>query len=599
MKKLIFLFLIGISSLLSQTAVFPNAVVTDQQLGVAANGITGLLNNSVQVSDTSLNIKNGTCTANGISTTCNVAYKINMFVTIDSEIMRICSLGSATGVTILNLGSVTVGSSCPSISGRGLDGTQIAAHSTITANACNSAGTGCVRNNIIAWNNNAKNKEIEAIEAKNRDVISYGADSTGVADSLVAFNLAKASGNPIRVPAGLFRVSDVFSMQVSNMNLICESSASIIEYTGTTNIVAVVQAGSLTADTNRINVLGGCTILGNSHTTQALLVNKMNHGVYENIAAGNSDGTTPAKCITAFNGHTNTFLHPYASGPTSGGGAHNCLQGLNLEDEIGDKVISLQMEGVTNEGLIIQHTTGNGCGGNSIDTGVSEAVGTGISISTFCTGNHITNVDVEVASVTSIVDSGSTNMYTNMSSNYHFTSTAVGNIIFGGIASAITIDAGAKNLLIVAPLLCQTAGSLIDNGTNTTIIYPGCSNGNSPFPTQFSGAGFTIQAGFNRVLDTGANNAIAGVFSPPSAHGSLPVACPPFLNQQNDMMPFFVKLAHSLQVGANTFNFCSLGATPIKKHSNPAANLTTGYAAGVLIHLVWDYDNQVFVDMGQ
>lgn len=70
--------------------------------------------------------------------------------------------------------------------------------------------------------------------------------------------------------------------------------------------------------------------------------------------------------------------------------------------------------------------------------------------------------------------------------------------------------------------------------------------------------------------ETGANNAIQGGL-PVSLQVGVVVA---------------VLLAHTLQIGANTFN-----SAPIKSHFNKANNITTGYATGSIIQLVWDGTN--------
>jgi|GEM_PF-7105199 len=168
----------------AQTSQYPNSIAGPQQLGVVANGVTGTLNNSLTTSSTSANITNGTCTLGGQATTCSVAFQPYMFVTIQNEIMQICSIGSGTGVTILNFG--ILGSACPSISGRGLDGTQIAAHTTPSF-----PNKITVYNNITAWTHMADSAEIQAIETNvigsSLSVKSFGAKCDGgITDDTVA-----------------------------------------------------------------------------------------------------------------------------------------------------------------------------------------------------------------------------------------------------------------------------------------------------------------------------------------------------------------------------------------------------------------------------
>lgn len=82
--------------------------------------------------------------------------------------------------------------------------------------------------------------------------------------------------------------------------------------------------------------------------------------------------------------------------------------------------------------------------------------------------------------------------------------------------------------------------------------------------------GATAQVGepLNFVFtETGVNNAIAGVTLP----GALSLT---------PGMQICVNLAHTLQAGANTFNFNGTGAVAIKSHFNQGNNIATGYAVG-------------------
>ena len=140
MKKLALLLILCLSAF-AQTAVFPGSVVTDRQLGVAANIVQTTLSQSMSAGDTSMTVASAT----GI-----VA---NMFLAITpasgggaTEIVEVCNVVGTT----LSLGY----SACPSADGRGFDGTSAIPHL---------AGA-TVSNYIVAWNHNASTKEIEAIE---------------------------------------------------------------------------------------------------------------------------------------------------------------------------------------------------------------------------------------------------------------------------------------------------------------------------------------------------------------------------------------------------------------------------------------------------
>ena len=141
-------FILGLlftASAFAQSAVFPGAVVTDSQLGIATNNVQTLLAANVSATATTFNV----VTATG--------FAVNQIATIDQENVWICGV---VGLTI------SVGrSSCPNVDGRGFDGSAAVAHSSAGANCNFGTSKGCVSEFVVAWLNNAKNKEIEAIEA--------------------------------------------------------------------------------------------------------------------------------------------------------------------------------------------------------------------------------------------------------------------------------------------------------------------------------------------------------------------------------------------------------------------------------------------------
>ncbi len=87
--------------------------------------------------------------------------------------------------------------------------------------------------------------------------------------------------------------------------------------------------------------------------------------------------------------------------------------------------------------------------------------------------------------------------------------------------------------------------------------------------------------------ETGANNAIAG---------TLPYAVsisanPPLVVQ--------ILLGHSLQAGANTFNYAGGGALAIKSCRNPSNNIATAYVSGGLVTLAYNTGASVWCDVSQ
>jgi len=87
-------------------------------------------------------------------------------------------------------------------------------------------------------------------------------------------------------------------------------------------------------------------------------------------------------------------------------------------------------------------------------------------------------------------------------------------------------------------------------------------------------------------LETGANNAIV-------AGGQGDLGAPGL----QAGAPLTIKLAHSLQAGANTLNYNTNGAVAIKSHFNPATDLATAYVVGGWITVV--FNGSVWLDMSE
>jgi hypothetical protein len=138
MKKLA-LFLLPYLAF-AQTAKFPTSVVTDNQLTVATNRLTAQVAAPVTSSQTTITV----ASIAGGPVPAYTLFTIDQGAAI--ETVMVCS---ASGTTL------TIGySSCPNVDGRGFDNTTAQAHST-----------GAVVNAyFVAWQQNAPNKEIEAIE---------------------------------------------------------------------------------------------------------------------------------------------------------------------------------------------------------------------------------------------------------------------------------------------------------------------------------------------------------------------------------------------------------------------------------------------------
>jgi len=186
--KLLALSLLFALSSFAQTAVFPQAVATDAQLGIATNNIQTLLSGSITSTATSF----GVVSATGMAA--------NQIATIDSENVWICGVSGLT---------VSVGrSACPNVDGRGFDGSAAVSHSANGANCSFGTASGCVSEFVVAWNHNAPAKEIEALEksafAGSVNAADY-MDNTGATDSTVAMRtaaaVAQAAGKCLYIPS--------------------------------------------------------------------------------------------------------------------------------------------------------------------------------------------------------------------------------------------------------------------------------------------------------------------------------------------------------------------------------------------------------------
>lgn len=87
--------------------------------------------------------------------------------------------------------------------------------------------------------------------------------------------------------------------------------------------------------------------------------------------------------------------------------------------------------------------------------------------------------------------------------------------------------------------------------------------------------------------ENGANNAIAGTLTDSSGTNITLVAG----------VRVLIKLAHTLQAGANTFNLNGGGAVAIKSHLDVANDIATAYAVGSIVSLV--YDGTQWQDLSQ
>jgi hypothetical protein len=142
--------------LYGQTASFPEAIATDNQLKIAVNGLSALLSQNIGTLETSFSVSS--CTG----------FVGNVLITIDQEIMNV------SGCTGTNM----------AVSARGFDSTSPAGHQSGSV----------VFGPIDAWHHNSVTAEVKAIEAAlgtNPTVLNSTGCGTGTTCTPVAKSPAK------------------------------------------------------------------------------------------------------------------------------------------------------------------------------------------------------------------------------------------------------------------------------------------------------------------------------------------------------------------------------------------------------------------------
>jgi hypothetical protein len=162
------------------TAAFPGAVSTDQDLGVAKDGAQSTLAASINSSQTTFTL------------TTSSAFRQYSFITIASEIMQVCSI-SGTSVTVCS---------------RGASGTTAASH----------AAASPVRNNIVAHYHNQLAAEVKAIENL---LGPNGVNFTPIGGSphAVTFNISGGGSTIATGNVGLYPSSGAYSGTINRVDI--------------------------------------------------------------------------------------------------------------------------------------------------------------------------------------------------------------------------------------------------------------------------------------------------------------------------------------------------------------------------------------------
>lgn len=156
-------------------------------------------------------------------------------------------------------------------------------------------------------------------------------------------------------------------------------------------------------------------------------------------------------------------------------------------------------------------------------------------------------------------------------------------------------NVSSSGLRIGAPDIVSLYGIYIETtgGSPSAIHLNNCQMfnvGNITNPISIAAALVDVNVDFGMLysLDRGINNALI-----------VDVGAPLY-----DGMQFVIKLAHSLQVGANTIQVISLatinnGAIALKSSRNPANNIAVAYVSGGLIRVQYSSAATAFLDLSQ
>jgi hypothetical protein len=216
-------------------------------------------------------------------------------------------------------------------------------------------------------------------------------------------------------------------------------------------------------------------------------------------------------------------------------------------------------------------------------------------------GNRFTDLRIvgpgqgaQAGSMYAIDDNASFNSYTSslIDGPCRFSGGGTGTQILGNLLSmtsslpALNFTAGV-NYTVESNFINQAgSGTAITAAGGVTFLTP---FENNVFAGSLSISTGVIQRGLlwssqNFIgAETGANNAIAGFLPVPVTDG----------------LRVIIRLAHSLQAGANTFAYSGGAALPIRSSRNPAANIAAGYAVNGFVTLLYDGSAPQWLDQNQ
>lgn len=396
-------------------------------------------------------------------------------VPIDNEVISVCQV---SGNNLI----VGTRATCPSILGRAVDrsapashyvGTRVQVRNTVVRHATTSGDAGLITNPLAP-----KVSEIGAI------VTAYGADPTGIRDSLPAFMAASAASDTIFVPDGAYLLLGQFQINRSNFAMVCASQNAVIEYGGLAPVDSVLMIGpSVIFDV----LVENCSFRGDAvgHVTRVINLTAANHTTLRHISLKDAH-----ICFSHLGGVGNT-VEELSCSVNNGGFRFRPTLGLEFDGlpeshapGTTTNIIRPIIEGIDGTGIQFRYSESMNVSG-----GISEGNRLGIAIiDNSAYGITIGNVGLEVncypgpftcvgaATNRAVEDAGDQTTFKDGSYTdalYRIKAGARGSTVMNAKSDSIVIEKGALNSKITGNLLECTGlnlPGLIDNGTNSLLL---------------------------------------------------------------------------------------------------------------------------------
>lgn len=360
---------------------------------------------------------------------------------------------------------------------------------------------------------------------------------------------------------------------------------------GGTGVTAISTAGTV-ASTTTIGVAAGTgdITLGSSSATQSVLVANGAGAATVSIANVGTAGNTVNVATAAAAGANVTNLN---SGATANGGSDTVNIATGVPVGTGSKTVHIA-DGNTAVGTGVNTVT---IGSNSNLAHVTTIQGgsgaTAIKLIPQTTG--VVTIGATAGTGDVVVGSSSATQTVKIGDGAGVSTVNLANVSVAGanvnMATAVT-GAGITDTVSISTGNAAATGVKVVNILTGT---PGTAGNNRlTMGGTVADSRVTIKANFVSLrsanyiaTEGGANNAITGSLT--DAGGTnVPLVAG---------LRVVVKLAHTLQAGANTFDFNGGGALAIKSHLNIANDIATAYAVTGIIELM--YDGALWVDMSQ